>query len=91
MPDEKVPLTIEQEMKADGYVPVAEAVTMAGVSTATMYRWIRSGKIEATECLGRFFVKQAAIARLKERRPATSARPLRYLARRTIAARRAAQ
>ncbi len=49
-------------MEGEGYLPAAAAAEKAGVTVYTIYRWIKTGKIEATKVADRWYVKVSSLA-----------------------------
>jgi excisionase family DNA binding protein len=57
-------VTIKVDAVADAYGPV-EAARLLGKGEATVWRWIRSGKILAVRIGGRTLIPEKEIERLK--------------------------
>lgn len=58
-------VTIKVDAAADAYGP-EEAAALLGKGVATIWRWIRSGKILAVRIGGRTLIPEGEIKRLKE-------------------------
>lgn len=54
--------TMEEKMLQQGYLTVSKASKIMGKSVHTLYRWIRTGKVDGEKVFGHWFITVASLA-----------------------------